>query len=71
MNPATILLLIVVDLVLFAWAIRNLATRHPDRWRRRRSRRCGFVSAGRVCIREPHPPGSNHVFPPRSHLSRT
>jgi hypothetical protein len=34
-------------------------------WRRRRPRRCAFVSAGRICIREPHPPGSNHVFQPR------
>jgi hypothetical protein len=36
MTPATILPLIVVDVVLLAWAIRNLATLHRSRFRRRR-----------------------------------
>jgi hypothetical protein len=36
MTPATIVLLIVVDVALLAWAVRNLMTLHRDRFRRRR-----------------------------------
>jgi hypothetical protein len=36
MTPATIVLLIVVDVVLLTWAVRNLMTLHRSRFRRRR-----------------------------------